>query len=199
MQYCYDNQTEKDIDFWESLPISQEIEFGGSPAILACHGSPNRNNEKMLPADSKAKQILDECAYRYILCGHTHIQGAIEHGGKMALNPGSVGVPLYSGGKAQFMILRPDGQEWAYEFISLDYDKDKVIKEMRESGLEKRAPYWTQITKQMILTGEVSHGTVLARAMDLCEKETGKSNWWDIPDKYWEKAIAELLTSELPM
>ncbi len=194
MQYCYDNQTDRDIDFFQSLSISQEIKFENSSAILACHGSPNRNNEKMLPANDRTNRIIDECAYKYILCGHTHLQGAIKHGDKIALNPGAVGVPLHSGGKSQFMIIQNDKNGWGYEFISLDYDKEKVIKEMKESGLEKAAPYWTQVTKHLILTGEISHGTVLVKAMNLCAEETGTSNWYNIPDKYWEKAIAELLT-----
>lgn len=194
MQYCYDNLTESDIDFFQSLSITQEIKFDNTAAILACHGSPNRNNEKMLPADDKTKHIIDECVCKYILCGHTHLQGVIKHGDKVVLNPGAVGVPMHSGGKAQFMILHQNMEEWTYEFISIDYDKEKVIKEMQASGLEKAAPYWTQVTKHLILTGEVSHGAVLAKAMILCEKETGKCNWCNIPNKYWEKAIAELLT-----
>lgn len=194
MKYCYDNLTERDIDFFESLSISQEIKFENTSAILACHGSPNRNNEKMLPANDKTNQIIDECACRYILCGHTHLQGVIKHGDKVALNPGAVGVSLHCGGKAQFMILHQNMQEWTHEFISIDYDKEYVIKEMHESGLEKAAPYWMQVTKHLMLTGEISHGTVSEKAMRLCEEETGKSNWCNIPDKYWEKAIAELLT-----
>lgn len=159
---------------------------------MACHGSPDRNNEKMLANNDKAKSILDECMHNYILCGHTHIQGIIEYNGKKVLNSGAVGVPLHSGGKAQFMLLHQDVQGWQPEFIDLGYDKEKVIKEMQESGLEEMAPYWSQVTKHLILTGEVSHGTVLAKAMKLCEEELG-SSWYDIPAKYWEKAIAELL------
>lgn len=147
----------------------------------------------MLFNDDKTNQIIDQCACKYILCGHTHLQGAIRHGGKVVLNPGAVGVPLQSGGKAQFMILHEDMGEWTHEFISLDYDKEKILKEMRESGLEKAAPYWTQVTRHLILTGEVSHGTVLARAMNLCVEEIGKARWHDIPDRYWERAIDELL------
>lgn len=193
MKYCYDNQTEKDIDFFQALPISQEIRFDNAAAILACHGSPERNNEKMFPADSKTYQIIDGCAYKYILCGHTHFQGVIRHGDKTVLNPGAVGVPLHSDGKALFMILHRDVQQWTYEFIRIDYDRKKVIKELQESGLEKCAPYWMQITKHLILTGEVPHVAVLARAMQLCEEETGKCKWYNIPDLYWEKAIVELL------
>jgi len=195
MQYCYENLTAKDIDFFQSLLISQVITLEGASAILACHGSPDKNNEKMLPDHEKTNEIIDQCAYQYILCGHTHLQGAIKHGGKMVLNPGAVGVPLHSGGKAQFLILHQNMQEWTSEFISIDYDKEKIIKDIQESGLEKAAPYWIQVTKHLILTGEVAHGTVLAKAMHLCKEETGKSIWYNIPDKYWEKAIAELLPS----
>lgn len=193
MKYCYGHQTGRDLEFFQSLSISEEISFKNISAILACHGSPNRNNEKMLFNDDKTNQIIDQCACKYILCGHTHLQGAIRHGGKVVLNPGAVGVPLQSGGKAQFMILHEDMGEWTHEFISLDYDKEKILKEMRESGLEKAAPYWTQVTRHLILTGEVSHGTVLARAMNLCVEEIGKARWHDIPDRYWERAIDELL------
>lgn len=202
MKYCYANLTERDIGFFESLPVSKEIKFEGMPAILACHGSPARNNEKMLPDDGKTNRRMEECACNYILCGHTHLQCAIAHGGKVAWNPGSIGVSLHSGGKAQFMILRTNKPEWsmpewsmlewACEFVSLDYDKERIMEEMRESGLEEAAPYWTQVTKHLMLTGEVSQGSVLAKAMALCEQEEGKCNWYDTPDKYWERAIAEL-------
>lgn len=184
MKYCYRNLTERDINFFQSLSISQEIKFENISTIMACHGSPNRNNEKMLPANDKTNQTIDECACKYILFSHTHIQEVINRGNKIALTPGAVGMSLHSGGKAQFVILQQEAQEWTHKFISIDYDKEKIVKEMQESGLEKEAPYWTQITKHLILTGEVSHGTVLAKAMKLCEKEIGKCSWYNISPKY---------------
>ena len=193
MKYCYANQTEKDIGFFKSLPICQEIVYEGTAPILACHGSPNRNNEKMFPNHEKTRSIIEECSYEYILCGHTHAQYMAEYGNKMILNPGAVGVSLHSGGKAQFMILRQNMHEWEYEFIGLNYDKEKVIREMHESGLDDMAPYWNEVTKHLILTGEVSHGTVLSKAMELCKDEGGKCEWYDVPEKYWQKAVGELL------
>ncbi|MCM1192498.1 MAG: metallophosphoesterase [Butyrivibrio sp.] len=192
MQYCYENLTERDIDFFQSLSAARKICFENSSAILACHGSPERNNEKMLPGNDRTRQIMEECACKYILCGHTHLQGIIEHDGRTVFNPGSVGVSLNSGGKAQFMVLHQEGQEWTPEFISIEYDKEKVIREMQESGLEKAAPCWMRITKHLILTGEVSHGAVLARAMTLCRQEQGNCDWYNIPDRYWEMALGEI-------
>ena len=193
MKYCFANQTEKDIEFFKGLSTCQEIALEGATPILACHGSPNRNNEKMLLDYEKTKSMIDECPYKYILCGHTHVQGGAKYGDKIVLNPGAVGVSLHGGGKAQFMILRQNMREWEYDFISLDYDKEKVIKEMYASGLDEMAPYWDMVTKHLIYTGEVSHGTVLSKAMELCKDENGKCEWYDVPEKYWEKAIEELL------
>lgn len=193
LQYCYENLTEQDIRFFNSLPVCREMRFEGAASILACHGSPNKNNEKMLPDNENTKRIMEESEQKYILCGHTHRQFVTEHAGKRLINPGSIGVSLHGGGKAEFMILRQKGYEWEYEFVNLDYDREKVIQELLESGLEDMAPYWCQVTKQLLRTGEVSHATVLGRAMKLCYTDMGECKWYDIPDRYWKRASEELL------
>lgn len=193
LKYSYTHQTEKDIAFYETLPTTQEIKIGDAEPILICHGSPKKNNEKMLPGHDNTMQIIEEYSYRYILCGHTHMQYAIKLGNKIVLNPGAVGVPLHSNGESQFMILQRDSRDWKYEFVNLDYDKEKVIKELQESGLEEEAPYWSQVTKHLILTGEVAHGEVLSRAMQLCEEDGVNCDWYDVPKEYWEKTIGEMI------
>lgn len=194
MHYCYENQREKDIEFYESLSICQEVIIGDAEPILACHGNPRVNNKKLIADRDEAREMIEECPCKYILCGHTHLQGMMEHDNKIVLNPGAVGVALHSdGGKAQFMILHQQEKEWKHEFVSIDYDKEKVIKEMQESGLYDRAPYWTDVTKHLILTGEVSHSSVLSRVMELCKEAGEICEWYNMPEKYWEQALKELL------
>lgn len=193
LHYCYSEIVDKDIDFFENLPICSEISFEGAETLLACHGSPNRNNEKMLPNNENTKTLMEQCKTKYILCGHTHVQQSIEHEGKVVLNPGSVGMSIHGAGKSQFMILHSHDNEWEYEFVSLDYDKELVIKNMHESGLSRLAPYWTQITIHEMDGGDVSHGAVLTLAIKYCTEETGDCKWYDVPEKYWERAVAELL------
>ena len=81
---------------------------------------------------------------------------------------------------------------WEEEPVSLSYDTDRVIRELHESGLYRHAPYWCVVTENILRGGELSHGTVLARVMELCTQDTGSCSWPDIPEKYWEKVIAEL-------
>lgn len=195
LHYCYSEIKDRDIEFFDSLPICRKIIFEGTETLLACHGSPNRNNEKMLPDNENTKTVVEQCKEKYILCGHTHIQQAIEHEGKIVLNPGSVGTALHGAGRSQFMILRSKNKEWEHEFVSLDYDRERVIKDMQESGLVNLAPYWSKITMHLIETGEIPHGMVLTRAMQYCIEETGDCKWYDVPEKYWEMAARELLLS----
>ena len=191
MKYTYENHTERDFEFYKTLPICREVVFEGTAPIMLCHGSTERNNQKMLPDDEETKRIMEECTCKYILCGHTHRQMVIEHGGKILWNPGAVGVHKQSGGKTQFMILHQKGMEWEPEFVSLEYEKDQILRELQKSGLEQIAPYWTQITRHLLLTGEGSHADALTYAMSMDMAENGSSNWYNVPDKYWIKTIID--------
>lgn len=193
LYYTYHNLTEKDLVFFEGLSHKAEVRFESLPTLTICHGSPNKANEKLLPDNENTFSIMDGDKYSYILCGHTHIQGEIKHNGKKVFNAGAVGVSLHGEGKAQFMILMGTEGNWTHEFVSLDYDVDRVIEELRESRLYENAPCWCKVTEHLLRTGEVSHGTVLSRAMALCKEETGECNWPEVPEKYMERAVREMI------
>ena len=246
--YEYRHLKQKDLDFFQSLNPSEEIILDGLPPITACHGSPYRINEKMLPNSENTYKIMDSVQTPLILCAHSHVQSRIEYEGKCTINPGSVGMPLYHGDRAQFLILRGENlrknsvQErslcennpykdnpyennlyennpyknnsyknnpyknnpyknnpykneeiWSEEFISLNYDTDKVIREIYEEGLDKYAPYWSMITEYSLRGNIISHGRVLSRAMEICREETGDCIWPYIPEEYWKKAVEEFI------
>lgn len=140
LYYTYQNLKKKDLQFFKSLSQQEEFEYDGLPPLTICHGSPRKVNVKLLPDNENTFLIMDNNSSDYILCGHTHIQGKIEHNGKTVLNAGSVGVSLHSNGKAQFMILKGMQDMWDHEFISLEYDVENVIADLRFSGLSKKAP-----------------------------------------------------------
>ena len=191
--YSYSHLTEKDFEFYESMPIATRVEIEGCPTFTVCHGSPSRTNEKMIPDTDRIRQIMDEMDTDLIVCGHTHIQNKFEYNGKTCLNTGALGVPLYSDGKMQFIIMESDGGNWREELISMEYDVESVIKDIEEAELEERAPSWTRVTKQLLRDGRVCHSKVLFRAMDLCEQEMGECIWPEVPEKYWEMAADEMI------
>ena len=193
LYYTYHNLKPKDLQFFKSLSFKEELEFDGLLPITICHGSPRKVNEKLLPDNENTFQIMENNSSDYILCGHTHIQNKIEHNGKIVLNAGSVGFSMNSNGKTQFMILKGMQDMWDYEFISLKYDIETVIADLHSSGLSKKAPYWCKVSENLLRTGEVSHGTVLVRAMELCKDKYGECNWPNVPEECWEQAVKETM------
>lgn len=193
LAYAYANLTEKDIRFFESLSHVGEVNIEGMPGITICHGSPENAREEMKAEKERTYALMEKDKNNLILCGHTHRREKIEHNGTTVLNAGSVGISLDGEAKAQFLILRGDGNGWNPEFVSVDYDREKVISELYISGLTAQAPYWCKITEAVLRKGTVSHGSVLSKAMELCRKERGVCNWPEIPERYWELAVAEML------
>ncbi len=191
--YAYKSLTSKDLDFFAQLQPVREITISDMPSITICHGSPNKINEKMLPDDDRTIKVINSVKTSIILCGHSHIQRKIVHNEKCVLNPGAVGVPLFSKGKTQFLILHGNSGMWSEEFISLAYAVDRVIKDMHEVMLDEHAPHWSMITENILRGGNISHGRILSRAMELCREETGDCVWPDIPERYWAKAVSELI------
>ncbi|MBQ7775699.1 MAG: metallophosphoesterase family protein [Lachnospiraceae bacterium] len=190
--YQYERLREKDLEFFKALPIVQKVEVADLPAITICHGSPRHVKEEMRELDEKTIEILEECETDMILCGHTHRRVTLEYDGKVVYNPGSVGIPLDSDSKAQFMLLQSKEGHWEPEFVDLEYDVEQVIAEMYEAGLDKYAPYWCRSTELLLRTGKISNGQVLKRVMKLCNQEEGKCDWPYIPEKYWERVIEQV-------
>jgi len=193
LYYTYHNLQAKDMAFFKSLSHAAKLSFDDLPTITICHGSPNKTNEKLLPNDEKTMTIVENTPTSLILCGHSHIQGDFAHAGKTVLNAGAVGVAFRSQGKAQFMILTGADGTWSHEFVSLSYDVERVIEDLEASGLTEYAPCWTKVTKYLLRKGDKHHGMVLNRAMALCQAETGKCIWPDVPEKYWEQAVQEMI------
>ena len=194
LYYAYHHLTEEHLNFFEGLPIATGVKFEGLPELMLCHGSPFSTKEKMILNQGTTLDVLDRCGAAYLLCGHTHIQGTLRNRYRVVLNPGSVGLALQAGGRAEFAILHGDNGVWKEELVSLDYDRERAVRELHTSGLSQRAPYWCMITENLLLrnsAGEVGHAEVLCHAMDLCRKDTGVCNWPDIPEKYWEQAVRE--------
>ncbi|MBE5868950.1 MAG: metallophosphoesterase family protein [Lachnospiraceae bacterium] len=194
--YAYSNLNYDDISFFESLSHMKVISFDGLPAIAAYHGSHDSKGKKLGSNTDSSHILFRDTEESIILCGHTHIRNKILCADRVLFNPGSVGVPLESNGVSQFLILSGEQGKWQYEFVDVSYDIESVIQELHEEDLYAKAPCWTRVTENLLRNGDISHGTVLSRAMQLLYNDTGKWCWPDIPEQYWERAIGELIDQE---
>ncbi len=189
--YTWEHLSDRDLYFFEKLPICDVWEEPGMPPVTLCHGTPEKSNGLMLRGKPSTRRILSALETDYLLHGHHHEQEAYSYRGKRCINPGSIGVPWNCGGKAQFAILRSEGAEWVEEHVQLDYDREAEIRAFTDSGLAGRAPAWAALVMHTLRTGVDLTETVLLRATQLCKEEQGNPVWPDIPEKFWAQALWE--------
>jgi len=115
-----------------------------TPTVFLCHGTPHDDLTYFLhdvgpdgvhEASTEAIAVRARVDAHLILCGHTHVAGAVHlPNGPFIVNPGSVGLPAYTDDAphphameagtphARYAILTSTGDHWNAELIALEYD-----------------------------------------------------------------------------
>jgi predicted phosphodiesterase len=86
-----------------NLPLRVELPDG----ILLFHGTPEHDNVYLLESvrsggavslatDAEISARLGVVSHKLFLCGHTHVPRTVELGGRLIVNPGSVGLQAYA-------------------------------------------------------------------------------------------------------
>ncbi len=189
--YTYQHLEQKDLDFFETLPIYGIWQEKGYGKLEICHGSPESSKELMFKGKRNTRKILSHLKTNMLLHGHNHVQDFYEYRGRWSVNPGSIGIPWYHEGKTQITILHSEGTSWVPENVQLEYNREEILSEFKESGLCDMAPAWAAVTMHTIRTGVDLNETVLLRAMSLCREDKGNAVWPDIPERYWAQALRE--------
>lgn len=124
------------------------------PGILAVHGTPSSDTAYLLEeavdqrlalvTPDRIEQRLGGVEERLVLCGHSHLQHlTAAPGGRLILNPGSVGCPRSADSAEPFALeagspharyavatARPSG--WSVELLALDYNWSQVVEKARQ-------------------------------------------------------------------
>ncbi|MFF4768693.1 MULTISPECIES: metallophosphoesterase family protein [unclassified Streptomyces] len=100
------------LDLLGGLPHPVVREVAGFGPVLFCHGTP-RDDEEVVLVDTRPAKWAEVFAglpdeVRTVVCGHTHMPFVRLVGGRLVVNPGSVGMP-YGRPGGSWALLR-DGQ-----------------------------------------------------------------------------------------
>lgn len=188
--YAYMQLTEKDLDYFEQLPITFCYEKEGLPAITCCHGSPENARELLQHNAKNTKKWLETIESDYLLCAHTHYPGETVHQDKHYFNTGCIGISIGDVGQAQCMILESIcvGEKivWKPTFLKIPYDYKRVVKDMCQSEHIDKAPWFINSNLQILLTGVDQAATMVELASEMAKKEG--QVWPEIDEIYFEKA-----------
>ncbi len=189
--YTYENLTPRDIDKLADIPISRKIRFDGLPEIIACHGSPHGTKEWIMNRPALIERYTAEMKGGVLLCGHTHRQGVVEIGDKRVIFCPSLGLPQDRRPGSKFLVIEPGRGIWRYRTFCVDYSKNAMIAEFKNSGLADKAGIWSRC----IIKSMMEERDCAARCVALAWRIAGQDGYTGssmLPEKYWESAAREL-------
>jgi putative phosphoesterase len=153
IMWTAEHLTEENKKFISNLPVAKEI----GQTILV-HDTPLRPlSMEYILYPEQALEVFEKTPYRLIVYGHTHIPALFAYTGKdlqihytidgvnldlryrYMLNPGSVGQPRDGIPLASFLIWDTDKNLLIHKRV--DFDKEKVLKELKVKGLPLELGY----------------------------------------------------------
>jgi putative phosphoesterase len=122
--------------FMRELPFDQRFELAGK-RVRPVHGSPRKVNEYLFedkPAHT-FERIARSAECDVLVFGHTHKPWIHEYGGVLFVNCGSVGKPKDGDRRGGFAVLEDAGGMVRARIERVEYDVDRVAREIGPSGL----------------------------------------------------------------
>ena len=135
-KWTYENLSKENREYLKSLPEHRRTEINGFKVLLT-HGSPASNEEYICAQTTKQrlKELAELASADIVLSGHTHLVFSIKAGNTLFVNPGSVGRPEGTNGKATYAILNFSDKSFNVKNYEIEYDMEKTIKAIRKENL----------------------------------------------------------------
>jgi putative phosphoesterase len=122
---------EDDLRYLSRLPVSQTATLD-STRFLLVHATPRDPLDEYAPADAEfwARRLTDVEA-DVVCVGHTHQQYVLEVGGKLVINPGSVGQPRDGDPRAAYAVVEDN----RVELKRVEYPVEDAVRVVLDSSL----------------------------------------------------------------
>jgi putative phosphoesterase len=125
----------EDLRFLADLPVTQAVTVDGTRFLLV-HATPRDPLDEYAPADADFwSRRLQDVDADVVCVGHTHQPYVLEVGGKLVINPGSVGQPRDGDPRAAYVVIENN----RVEIKRAPYPVEETIRIIGESTLPDQA------------------------------------------------------------
>lgn len=118
------------------LPFA--LQFGGDTnGLLVVHANPKTDDEHVWPDadDAFLERVTEGVPERTIAFGHLHLPYARLWRDRLLVNVASAGLPKDGDPRAGYAILTQRGDGWQVKHRRVDFDVDKVARDLEKSGI----------------------------------------------------------------
>jgi putative phosphoesterase len=126
---------EDDLEFLGRLPMSRMLTLDNSRFFMV-HATPRDPLDEYAPADADFwRRRLQNVDADVVCVGHTHQPYVLDVGGKLVLNPGSVGQPRDGDPRVSYAVI----ENYKVELKRIEYPVEDTIRPILESALPDQA------------------------------------------------------------
>lgn len=180
--FTYRLLRERDLRFFESLPIWDTVTFSGLTLEIA-HAARDDDRFYFEDDSQNIQTVFSRMEVPCLLTGHCHKQYLARCQEKTIINPGSVGIPQGGGRWPQYALLTVENGALQCRFRQVPYPLEPVIHAQFESGLTDVAGCWTVSILYDLITGEERTPELLDRV-----SHTGSVH----NEENWRRAAKEM-------
>jgi putative phosphoesterase len=134
LDYARRMLSESDMAHLAAWPVSASIALGGAHFYLA-HGTPRvpltGQINPAMSTDAELRALFGEVAADVIVLGHTHVPSLRKFGGRLIVNPGSLGQPRYGAPDATYAVW----EDGCVQIKHLHYDPGVTARKLRLTAI----------------------------------------------------------------
>ena len=186
--YTFESLSKDALLSFQNMPISKRVVFSGCPPFEIAHGSFSKSRAMVLPGSPDMEDVFSSMKTPLVLVGHSHRMLIMQRAAKTIANGGPVGVPSWNLPGASFLMLELEEGAWKPSIHRTEYDIDRVIREMDESGLSEKSNIWARGIKAMLKTGR----EYLLEALEIVSILSNELNLPESDERLWEEAAKQL-------
>ena len=197
MEWTYKQLSSKQRDYIDSLPPQMRVPVNEYYSIRMVHGTPFSTNKGMYIADGEAPvaKSLNAVRDNILLFGHTHEQWKVEIDGKVAINPGSVGVHFNKKRGAEYAILEIDGSRLNVMFRQVYYPLQKYAAAFCDSDIYEKGYVWFLVNYIGMQKGH-NYCPEFFAEIEKARRETDMTTSGPIPNDIWYQVFEDKFSKE---
>lgn len=123
------------LSWFKRLPLDFRFTLPDGTRVLAVHAAPGTDDGHGISintSDEELCALVENVEAELILVGHTHLPFDRMARNIRIINPGSVSNPFPPDLRASYAVLEADKQGYTIHHRRVDYDRDAVIRAVRE-------------------------------------------------------------------
>ncbi|MBR0464031.1 MAG: metallophosphoesterase [Clostridia bacterium] len=190
--YTYERLTADNLKAFSKMPAVCRLAYEDLPTILACHGAPDDLRGWLMDMPEQADQWLQREHAGIVVCAHTHRPGIMQIPHGIAVNTGTVGLPVDHPGYAAMAVLTGENGSWNAEILRVPFDAEKTIAAFDRDGFYDEAGFWPRIIARQLRFGGEQSIAMLEKAGALWNSDE------PIPESIWQQAFDIVTGDERP-